>query len=64
MSKVGAIIGAMIGVVISVALTPTIAEQTSNAQQNLTGAANTLMGLVPLLWVALPVFGAMIGGKF
>jgi len=38
---------------VGIALTPTIADQASTAANNLTGASQAMMKLVPLFWVLI-----------
>lgn len=49
---VSGIIGAVITLVIALALVPTIIESTNEAKANASGSTATLLGLVPLIFVA------------
>lgn len=56
----GAIIGIMIVLVIGVALVATVADEAKKAQDNasVTGATDSLLGIISLVFVALLVVGA------
>lgn len=54
------IIGGLIGGLVGVVTTPVIADAVAGADGgNLTGAANTLFTLVPLIWVGVTVIGGI-----
>jgi uncharacterized integral membrane protein len=58
---VAALIAALIAMVIATGLTPEVAFQASEAQANtsVTGATSALVGLLPILFVAVAVIGAL-----
>lgn len=49
---ISGIIGAVIALVIALALVPTVIESTNAAKANASGSTATLLGLVPLVFVA------------
>lgn len=49
---IAGIIGAVIALVIALALVPTVISSTNDAAENATGATQTLLQLVPLVFVA------------
>ena len=51
--NVGALLGLIVGTVVAVALIPVLQESINNA--NVTGAPATMLGLLPLLFVAVIV---------
>lgn len=57
--NLASIVMTFILILVGIALTPTIQEEvtgvTGSGGNNLTGAANTMMGLVPLFWAILVI---------
>jgi len=53
--EIGLIIGLVLTMVVTLSLVGTVVEQVEDAQDNLTGAASTLAGLIPLFYVILPI---------
>lgn len=60
------VIGALIALVIAVSLVPTMANEASVATSNanVTGGTSALTSLLPLVFVAIPVIGALAFLKF
>ena len=56
----GNLIGGFIVILVGVNLAPTVASQVTTAQVNLSGAASTILGLVPLFF-NLSIMSAAIG---
>lgn len=52
-NKMTALFMTFLLIIIGLALTPTVAETSTTAAAALTGAAATLMDLVPLFWVVI-----------
>lgn len=51
--KIKDIMSTLLAIVIGLALTPVVGTAATDAAENLTGAAATLVGLVPLFWVVI-----------
>lgn len=65
MVNIGNIIGIMIGLVIGVSLIVTVATSANEAvaDGNVTGATSTMAGLVPVIFVAVIIMGAVVAIK-
>lgn len=58
------IIGGLIGGLVGIVTTPVVADAVAGSDGgNLTGAANTLFLLVPLIWVGVTVVGGIFIGS-